>query len=83
MQLMLLQAGTSAPRLADLMPVLEDGTNHLPNTRMAVAACAAHRLSVVRERQLRARFGCPLLIIDGDAAAEEGHDPMCACLPVH
>ncbi len=47
---------------------------------MAVAACAAHRLQTLHERQLRARCGCPLLTLDDDAAAEEGHDTRCAML---
>ena len=69
-----LVAGTTAPRLADLMPLLEDGLDCPPNTRTAVAACAAHRLGILRERQLRARFGCPLLTLNDDVVAEEGHD---------
>ncbi len=63
------------------MPLLEGGAGHPPNARMAAAACAAHRLEVLRERQLRARFGCPLLALDDGAAVEDGHETACACSP--
>ena len=63
------------------MPLLESGAGHPATVRMAVAACAAHRLEVLRERQLRGRFGCPLLTLDDDAAAEERHDTRCGRLP--
>ena len=73
----LLQAGAEAPSLVDLMSLLDRGSSGA--ARVAVAACAAHRLATLRERQLRARFGCPLLTVTDDgAAAEEGLDAACA-----
>ena len=79
MQPLATQDGQSGPSLVDLMPLLEDDADQLPELRTTLAACCAHRLTILRERQLRAMYGCPLLTIDDDgAAAEEGLDTACA-----
>ena len=75
------QADEGTPSLMDVLPLLgtdqQDG--HPPDLCVAVAACVAHRLAVLHERQLRARFGCPLLTADDDGAAEDdGLDDACA-----
>ena len=74
------QADGSAPRLTELLPLLVDQhQGRLSRLCLAVAACVAQRLAVLRERELRAVSGCPLLTADDDGVtAAEALDDACA-----